>query len=427
MQFRDEEEFALQLDGEEDPALLRDRFYLQPGVIYMDGNSLGLMSRDAEKELLRGLRQWRELGIRGWLEAEPPWFHLAEELGRRQAEMMGADADEVVSAASTTVNLHALVSSFYCPEEGREGILADELNFPSDLYALTSQLRMRGVDPGRHLRLVRSRDGRFLEEDDIIEAMTPDVQLAVLPSVLYRSGQLLDMRRLTREAHDRGITIGFDCSHSAGVVPHRLSEWGVDFAFWCSYKYLNSGPGGIASLYVNRRHFRRRRGLAGWWGCDKSSQFDMKSEFEPARGAGGWQIGTVSVFSALPLLGSLRLLGEAGIERVRARSLRLTSYMIYLVDQLLCAPPYDCALGTPREEKRRGGHVAVKHPEALRIVQALKARGVVPDYRPPDVIRLAPVALYNTYHEVHTAVRHIRQIIAQREYEHYSTQRQPVS
>ncbi len=427
MPFRTDEEFALHMDRETDPGLLRDRFYIPPDTIYMDGNSLGLLSRDAEDELMKGLRTWKELGIRGWMEAEPPWFHLGEELGRRQAGLMGAEEGEVVSASSTTVNLHTLVSTFYHPRGGRRRILADGLNFPSDLYALQSQLRLRDMDPRADLVLVQARDGKFLEEDDIIDAMTSDIQLALFPSVLYRSGQLLDIERLTREAHDRGIVIGFDCSHSAGAVQHRLSEWGVDFAFWCTYKYLNSGPGGIASLYVNRRHFGSHPGLAGWWGYDKGEQFDMNTQFKPAGSAGGWQIGTVSVLSAVPLLGSLRLFAEAGMDHVRARSLKLTSYMIHLVDRLLSGTPCHCTVGTPRPPERRGGHVAVEHPEASRIVKSLKTRGVVPDFRPPDVIRLAPVALYNTYHEVWSTIQHVRQIIVSGEYESHDSQREPVS
>ncbi len=427
MGFDTTEGFALELDRKDGLRPFRERFYVPQGKIYMDGNSLGLLSRDAEATLLNVLREWKELGIGGWLAAEPSWFYLGEELGKLQAPLVGAAPEEVVATSSTTVNLHSLISTFYRPEGRRGKILADELNFPSDIYALQSQLRLRGLDPAADLVLVKSRDGRTLEEEDIVAAMSEEIALALFPSVLYRSGQLLDIERLTREAHARGIIIGFDCSHSVGSVPHQLSAWEVDFAFWCTYKYLNSGPGGIASLYVNRRHFGRQPGLAGWWGYRKDRQFDMRLEFEPAPSAAGWQIGTINILSAAPLYGSLHLFAEAGIDRVRAKSLQLTSYLIYLVDETLAKPPYNFSVGTPREDGRRGGHVAVEHEDAVRICEALRARGVIPDFRPPSVIRLAPVALYNTFHDVWRTVQHLKAIIDRGEHERFHRERDAVS
>src|SRR5687768_2817451 len=227
-------EWALSQDRLDPLTRLRDRFHLPPGRIYLDGNSLGLASRDAEAEVAKALGEWERLAIEGWWGAEPPWFGIGEELGALQATLVGAEPDEVVATGSTTVNLHALVATFYQPRRGRSTILADVLNFPSDLYALRSQAELRGGE----LRLVESRDRRVLDEADVIAAMADDVALVLLPSVLYRSGQLLDMPRLAAAANERGIPIGFDCSHSVGCVPHRLHEWSVDFAFWCGYKYL---------------------------------------------------------------------------------------------------------------------------------------------------------------------------------------------
>src|SRR4030042_1587478 len=211
------EDYALRLDAEDPLAGYRDRFYLPRDSIYMDGNSLGLMSVDAERSLLRVMGEWRTLGIKGWGGAEIPWIRYAERLGELQAPLVGAEPDELVVSGGTTVNLHALVSTFYKPKGKKRKILADEFNFPSDLYALSAQVRLRGGDPDEDLVLVKSRDGLLVEEDDIVEAMTDQVQLALLPSVYYRSGQLLDLRRLTEEAHRRGIVIGFDCRHSVGV------------------------------------------------------------------------------------------------------------------------------------------------------------------------------------------------------------------
>ncbi|MBM3293644.1 MAG: aminotransferase class V-fold PLP-dependent enzyme, partial [Candidatus Aminicenantes bacterium] len=276
--------------------------------------------------------------------------------------------------------------------------------------------------------LVPSRDGRTIEEEDIIDRLTPEVALVFLPSVLYRSGQLLDMARLTREAHLRGIPIGFDCSHSAGVVPHRLSRWGVDFAVFCGYKYLNGGPGCSAFLYLNRAHFGRKPALAGWFGNNKASQFDLSLDFDPAPAAGGWQISSPGILGSATMPGALAVLREAGIGRIRRKSVRMTSYLIDLVKATLEAPPYDFRIGTPLDPRRRGGHVALEHPrEALRISEALKTRGVVPDFRPPNIIRLAPVPLYNTYRQIRRVVLHLKGIVDIGEYRAFSHRRKAVS
>jgi kynureninase len=422
------EEFALRLDMEDQLASFHDRFYHIPDVIYMDGNSLGLLSKDAEETLLRILDEWKHMGIRGWTHGEIPWVWYGERLGALEAKLVGAEPDEVVVTGSTTVNLHTLVATFYRPEGQRTKILADELNFPSDLYALVSQIKLSGGDPNRDLILVKSRDGRIIDDSDVIEALTDTVALALLPSVYYRSSQLLDMENLTMEAHNHGIIIGFDCSHSVGVVPHHFNEWGVDFAFWCNYKYKNGGPGGTASLYVNRRHFGVRPGLAGWWGHDRETQFDMNIQFTPAPNAGAWQIGTIPMLSSAPIEGATRLILEAGIENIRKKSLRITGYLMFLVDELLSQPPYNFSLGVPRKPERRGGHVSVEHPtEAYRIVEALKTRQVLPDFRPPNIIRLAPVPLYTSYHDVWRVVKHLKEIIDNKEYTGYSKERDIVT
>ncbi len=412
------EDYARALDAADTLAAFRDRFYLAPGTIYLDGNSLGLLSRDAEAEVLRTLDQWKRLGVDGWMRADPPWFWVGEELGRQVAPLVGADPDEVVVTGSTTVNLHALVASFYRPVGDRRRIVASALDFPSDVYALQSQIALRGGDPERDLILVPSADGRTLDEAELIAAMTDEVALVVLPSVIYRSGQLLDMARLTAAARERGIPIGFDCAHSAGAVPHRFSEWGVDFAVWCSYKYLNAGPGSVAGLYVNRRHFGTAPGLAGWWGSDKERQFDMRHDFEGAGGAGAWQISTPPLLSTAPLAGSLRIVAEAGMDAIRTKSLAQTDYLMGLLEASgLTEQPYAYRIGTPREADRRGGHVAVEHDAGPQIARALKRRGVIPDFRPPDVVRLAPIPLYTSYHDLWQTAQHLRTIIDAGEHE----------
>ncbi|HYF78448.1 MAG TPA: kynureninase, partial [Symbiobacteriaceae bacterium] len=328
-------EYAQARDGQDPLRHFRERFYVDAGRIYLDGNSLGLASKDAEAAVLKALADWKRQGIDGWTGGERPWFYAAEELGALQADLMGAKPEELVVTGTTTVNLHALVATFYQPAGRRTKILADELNFPSDIYALQSQVRLKGGDPEADLILAPSRDGRTLSEDDLMAAMTDEVAVVVLPAVLYRSGQLLDMERLTREAHARGILIGFDCCHSAGAVPHQLHDWDVDFAFWCTYKYLNGGPGAVATLFVHERHFGTLPGLTGWFGCNKEKQFDMELEFHQAPGAGAWQISTPSILSAAPLYGSLAIHREAGMAAIRAKSLDQTGYLMFLIDEIL--------------------------------------------------------------------------------------------
>ena len=419
---------AMRLDGQDPLGQFRERFVMPPGRIYMDGNSLGLPPKKSLEGVQRVMEEWKALNIDGWLEGHIPWFTMPEEMGRKMAPLVGALPGEVVMSGSTTSNLHSLVSTFYKPEGNRRKILADELNFPSDLYALASEVRLKGGDPARDLVLARSRDGGTLDEEDIISLMDETVSVALLPSVLYRSGQLLDMEKLARAAHEKGVAIGFDCAHSAGSVPHKLHDWNVDFAFWCSYKHLNGGPGSPAFLFLHERHFDREPGLAGWFGYVKNRQFDMALGFEHARSAGGWQLGTPSVLSAATLEAALQIQEEASIERIREKSLKLTDFLIELVDGYLSAEPYGYSIATPRDHGRRGGHLAIEHPsEAWRICCALKSRGIVPDFRPARVIRVAPVALYNTFTEVWEVANALKEIIDTREYERFPKERSAVS
>ncbi len=426
-EFETSEDFAHRLDSEDPLARFRERFYIPEGTVYMDGNSLGLMSKDSENSVFRILKEWKTLAIRGWLEARRPWFYLAEELGAMCAKLVGAEPEEVVATGATTVNIHSLVNTFYQPNGMKKKILADELNFPTDIYALRSLLRLRGLNPSENLILVPSADGRFLDEDKIVELMDEEIALVFLPSALYRSGQLLNMQYLTEEAHSRGIPIGFDCSHTVGVVPHYFDKWDVDFALWCSYKYLNGGPGGTAFLYINKKHFNREPALAGWFGYVKDKQFDMSLIFEHSKSAGGWQISSPAILSLAPIEGALKTILEAGIGAIRKKSLKMTSYLMYLVDETLSGQTYNFTIGTPKETERRGGHVAIEHEEGMRITEALRARGVVPDFRPPNNIRAAPIPLYNTYYEVWKFVQHLREIIDKKEYERFPKERKMIS
>ncbi|MFC5969736.1 kynureninase [Halomarina salina] len=426
---------ARERDREDPLASFGERFHL-PEELYMDGNSLGPISTDAERTLDRVVEEWRERGIEGWTDADPPWFGYAEHLGDRLAPLVGAHEDEVVVGNSTTVNIHTLIGTFLDSEaaasdseaaasdseaaasdsEAAPGaVLVNDLDFPTDHYAVRAQFRQRGLDPDEHLIAVESRDGRTIEEDDIEAALeSHDVSIVFMPSVLYRSGQLLDVERITRAAHDHDALAGFDLAHSVGVVPHDLSGLGVDFAVWCHYKYLNAGPGAVAGLYVNREHFGTPPALAGWWGHDKATQFEMRHEFTPADTAGAWQIGTPPLLAAAPLDGALDVVEDAGICAIREKSLALTDVLVDVVDSL---PEY--AVGTPRGHERRGGHVAVEHPEGYRIVQALGDRGVVVDFRPPNVVRVCPSPLYTSFEDVWRVGEHLESVVADREYERF--------
>ena len=413
---------AAALDQADPLARFRAEFHLPPGQIYLDGNSLGLLSRRAEAHLQRVLGEWRTLGINGWTDADPPWVTLSESLAAQLARLLGAAPDEIAVTGSTTTNLHQLLATLFEPTGPRQVIVADELNFPSDLHALQSHLRQRGLDPAKHLRLVRSHDSRTLRPKDILAALTPDVQLLVLSLVQFTSGQLLDAAALTREAHARGILIGFDCSHSIGAVPHALAADGVDFAFWCSYKYLNAGPGAVGGLYLNRRHFGREPGLAGWWGVRSDRRFALSSLHESAAGAAALQIGTPHLLSLAPLQGSLEIIAEAGgIAALRAKSLALTACLMELVESELAGGGF--SLVNPRAATERGGHITLAHPDAWRICSALKAAGVVPDFRPPDMIRLAPAPLYTSFAECAEAIARLKEIIRTKAHEKFPAAR----
>lgn len=407
-------EKADRLDAENNLLQYRSRFYIPHGTVYMDGNSLGLLSSDAEKSLLRVLDEWKNLGIEGWMKGNPPWFWFPENTGANAASLVGAAKDEVIFSGTTTVNIHTLVGSFYNPKRRRTKILADEVNFPSDLYALKGQVRIKGLDPSRHLILAKADSDGLLDENSIIDQMNEEVALVFLPSVLYRSGQLLDLEKLSAAANRKGIPIGFDCSHSAGIVPHEFNKWGVDFALWCSYKYLNAGPGAAAFLYVSKKHFNKYPSLPGWFGQQKEKQFDMLSEFLPASDSGRWQISSPGIIGSAPMEGALKITLEAGIENIRKTSLQLTDFLAGSVKTEI-EPEYPgFKVITPSEPRSRGGHIALQHPEAKYIYEELLSKGIITDLRPPNIIRIAPVPLYNTFREVRYVADSLMEIMKSR-------------
>jgi kynureninase len=434
---------AARLDDADPLSSFADRYHVPDGALYMDGNSLGPASDAALASLDRVVDEWRERLISGWTDADPPWFDAGERLGDALAPLVGAEPDEVVVGNSITVNIHTLVGTFLDEllagnGPDREGVaaadgtwapggepdadpavLVNDLDFPSDHYAIRAQLRQRGIDPDEKLRVVPSRDGRTIDPRDVEAALEAhdDVGIVWMPTALYRSGQLFDVPRIAEAAHEAGAYVGFDAAHSAGAVPHEFDEAGVDFAVWCTYKYLNAGPGSIGALYVAERHHGLTPALAGWWGHEKETQFEMNMTFTPADSAGAWQIGTPPLLSAAPLEGSVDLLREAGIDRLREKSLALTDFLIALVDDRLP----DVSVGTPREHDARGGHVALEHTDAERLSAALKDRGVVVDFRPPNVVRVCPAAPYTSFADVLDVVDEVAAILDSGAHEGYAT------
>ena len=309
---------------------------------------------------------------------------------------------------TTTINIHQCLATFYHPTAQRYKILVDELNFPTDRYVVDSQVALHGLDAQQAVKVVKSRDGRMIEEDDIIAAMTDDVAVAFFPSVYYRSAQLLDMKRVAAAAKERGIIVGFDLCHSIGVVDHNFEEIEPDFAVWCNYKYISGGPGAMAALYINRRHFDRGPGLAGWQGNRQDTKMDFLNHFEHEKNATGWQLGTLSLFSMASLSGALDIYSALSMEQVREKSLRITRYLMQLIDERLTQ--FGFSVGNPRDDARRGGHVALEHEQARRISELLMQKGGVPDFRPPNVIRLAPVPVYISYEDVFHLVEILEEI-----------------
>lgn len=414
-------EFAKELDKSDKLHHYRQRFFLQDDEIYMDGNSLGLSSKDAEEALLKVFSLWRREAIKIWGAEDGRYFKYSKVISEKLKDLINANAEEIIIMGSITTNIHQAIATFYNPTQERYKIIVDELNFPTDIYAIKSIIELKGYRVEDVLTVVKSRDGRTISEEDIISEMRDDTALILLPSVLYRSAQLLDMPRLTKEAHERGIIIGWDLAHSIGAVPHDFNSINPDFAVWCSYKYLNAGPGATAGMYINKRHFNKIAGLRGWFGNKDESQFLMSHDFDQDKDANGWLLGTHHIFSMAPLDGVLNIFNEIGIDNIRNKSLKITAYLMYLIDTKLIK--YGYSIGNPREDHRRGGHVCLMHDEAYRISLALRDSGVIPDYREPNVIRLAPVALYTSFEEVYRLVEILEKIVINMDYKNYSIKR----
>jgi kynureninase len=404
-----DEQEALELDRTDPLAGYRQRFRLPTGpdgapAIYFCGHSLGLEPVGARAAVLEELDAWAALGVRAHFEGRHPWYSYHEGFRDGGARLVGAMPGEVVMMNSLTVNLHLMLATFYRPTRDRHRILVEDGTFPSDAYAVQSQVVHHGYDPRDALRVVSPPPGdHLLRSEDIEAALDADghrIALVLLPGVHYLTGQRLDLGRLTAAARRHGCMVGFDLAHAAGNVELELHDWDVDFAVWCSYKYLNAGPGAVAGCFVHARHGRTLTlpRLAGWWGNDPGTRFEMRPEFVPREGADGWQVSNPPILAMAPLRASLAIFDEVGMAALRRKSERLTGYLERLLRRL---PPAHLEILTPSEPAARGGQLSLRvGRDARALVRALEAAGVVVDFREPDVLRVAPVPLYNTFHEV---------------------------
>jgi kynureninase len=379
-------------------------------LIYLCGHSLGLQPRSAAADVERELGDWRDLGVEGHWSARRPWADYHEGLSAPLAALVGAGSGEVVAMNSLTVNLHLMMVSFFRPRAERNCVLIEKSAFPSDRYAVVSQLLYHGLDPSRHLLEVAPRAGEdHLRTEDLaasIERLGPRLALVLLPGVQYLTGQRLDLAALAGCARRGGAAVGFDLAHAIGNTPLELHAWQADFAVWCSYKYLNGGPGAIGGCFVHERHAHDGTlpRFAGWWGHDRATRFSMGPDFAPIPGAAGWQLSNPPILAAAPLLASLRLFERAGLDRLRSKSIALTGFL----ERAIEAGLGDLAeVITPRDPEARGCQLSIRlrrpAAEARRCFDRLTAAGVVGDWREPDILRLAPSPLYNTFRDAEFA------------------------
>lgn len=400
---------AVALDAAWPPLVSRDTLSLPDGTLYFDGNSLGPCSAPAQAAVRAALNRWATAGVLGWSDGDAPWFHLAERVAARVAPLVGAEPGEVVVAGTTTQLLHQLLATFYRPTPERFRIVIEQGAFPTDRHAVNSHLRQHGHDPDQAVVALAPDEHGWLDEAALAAAFTPDVQLAVLPGVVYTTGQRLPIARLDAAARQAGVRVVWDLSHSAGLVPHRLHDE-AELAVFCTYKYLNGGPGSPAAAFVHRALLPLAPAHQGWWGQDKAAQFGMRGQWAGANDAGALQLGTPSVLALSALEGALTLYDGVKMADVSARADMLTGFLCRASDRILA--PWGVRVATPREPGRRGGHVALAHPDAAALSLALRHAGVIVDYRPPNLLRLAPAPLYTDAADVLAAVECLLDILS---------------
>lgn len=404
---------AVHRDRDLDPPIARDRFHLMPSPIpaeqdtaYLVGNSLGLMPIGTREVVNADLDAWERLAVRGHSHGERPWMAYPQRLAEPSARIVGALPEEVVVMNGLTINLHLLLTSFYRPTGTRTKIVIEDYAFSSDSYAVRSHVASRGLDPDADVIRLTPRPGEdALRTEDVIATLRAEgdsITTVLLGAVNYLSGEFMDVPAITRTVHDIGAVAGWDLAHAAGNVPLRIHDWDVDFAAWCSYKYLNSGPGSISGAFIHQRHLDDPDipRLEGWWGNRPETRFRMDPILDPWTTAEAWSVSCSPVFIMSPAMTSLQIFDDIGMERLRARSLELTEYLFDLLD--VVAEGVDITVTTPRESNRHGAQVSIRVPvEPFALIESMYTTyGVLGDARNPDVIRLAPAPLYNTFDDV---------------------------
>lgn len=403
---------AQELDKNDPLRAFRAQFHFptfhEKPVRYFTGNSLGLQPVKAKQYILEELDAWAKFGVEGHFLAERPWFSYHENLTQMAANVVGALPIEVVVTHSLTTNLHLLMVSFYQPMGKRTKILCEAKAFPSDQYALESQVKFHGLDVSEHLVEIAPREGeQLIREEDILEkinALGDELALVMMGGVNYYTGQFFDLQKITEAAHQVGAIAGFDLAHAAGNVNLHLHDWNVDFAAWCGYKYLNSSPGGVSGMFVHERHANRPDlpRFAGWWGYDKDTRFLMQAGFNPMRGAEGWQLSNAPVLGMAAHLASLELFEAAGMQRIGEKRDQLTAFLEFVIDAISAKNSERCTfeLITPRDKHQRGAQLSIMAlGKGKAFFDALTAEGVVADWREPNVIRVAPAPLYTSYED----------------------------
>jgi kynureninase len=410
MPFDTSSDCARSLDSQDTLAHLRDQFYFprhgDKDVLYFCGNSLGLQPKSVEPALLHELEHWRTHGVEGHFRGEMPWMHYHKFLQSAAAHVVGALPEEVVIMNTLTANLHLLMVSFYRPDARRFKIIMEAGAFPSDQYAVESQVRYHGYAPEEAIVEIAPRPGEeTLRTEDILETIRqhgPQTALVMMCGVQYYTGQWMDVEAITRAGHEAGAVVGFDLAHAAGNVLMHLHDWQADFAVWCSYKYLNSGPGGPGGIFVHQRHADNidLPRFAGWWGHDEERRFLMEKGFVPMRGAAGWQLSNAQIFSFAAHRASLDMFESVGMSALRHKSERLTAYLEFLIDDIK-ERGLPLHIITPRDPAQRGCQLSVvAGAQGRAIFDFLSANGAVCDWREPDVIRLAPTPMYNSFGDV---------------------------
>jgi len=401
-------EFAKKSDKNDPLKKFRRKFYFprykKKKAVYLCGNSLGLLSKNVKDAIADELNDWKELAINGYQQAKNPWLYYQHYFKKSLSLMMGCKEDEVTVMNTLTVNLHLQLFSFYRPDNHRYKILMEAGAFPSDQYAVETQVRFHGYEPADAIIEIAPREGeKILRNEDILQAIENNkdgIALVLFGGINYYTGQLFNIQSITRAAHAIGAYAGFDLAHVAGNVPLLLHEWNVDFAAWCSYKYLNGGPGAVGGVYIHEKfgndlQFPR---LAGWWGNEEKTRFAMEKGFIPQPGADGWNVSTAQVFNMVSLKASLELFDRAGIHNLHRKSLTLTGYLEFLISLL---NNEDCEIISPKDPLQRGAQLSLYfRNNAKEIHTTLIENGIVVDYREPGVIRVAPSPLYNSFEDV---------------------------